>query len=315
MLRRKRGAEFDLSDSDDDIEARQRAKQKEFAKMRKALLENENVGRIAQDPKKIAFLRAIEDQEHDLLGFLDQPEESSPVDLDAPDAVDSQSQPQLPTTSVSLKRKRPLQDSIPDNANRPPPPARIARPPKKPSTLADIRKSVSQLIEQPGATSYHVQPSSSPPSSDNENQPTREPFASRRRTNPVIDRLVLKRAESTTASSSRLAFHDPASAAAPGGFRVPSLLRRATTSQLTSGADKYGISTGTAVTERAAGGGEKADFIKRGGTRKSSIGYFAREKETQMGLLEKDQKRREGLRKLMSQGGLGLGRLAAGTFD
>lgn len=314
MLRRKRGAEFELSDSDDDLEARQRAKRKEFAKMRKALLENENVGRIAQDPKKLAFLRAIEDQEHDPLSFLDQQEESSQVDLDAPDTVDSQSQPQPPTTSVLLKRKRPLQDSIPDNANRPPPSVRSARLPKKPSTFADIRKSVSLLIEQPGAVSHHAEPSSSPPSSDNEhNQDTREPFVSRRRTNPVIDRLVLKRAESTTASTSRLAFHDPASAA-PGGFRVPSLLRRATTSQLTSGADKHGISTGTAVTERAAGGGEKGDFIKRGGSWKSSIGYFAREKERQNGLEEADRKRREGLRK-MSLGSLGLGRLASGTFD
>ena len=80
MLRRKRGAEFDLSDSEDDAEARQRRKRREFAKMRKALLENENVGKIAEDPKKLAFLRAIEDREEDddeELDFLDRPAEAS----------------------------------------------------------------------------------------------------------------------------------------------------------------------------------------------------------------------------------------------
>jgi mediator of replication checkpoint protein 1 len=46
ILRRKRGADYDLSDSDDDLEARRRRKQREFAKMRKALLEDEKLGKI-----------------------------------------------------------------------------------------------------------------------------------------------------------------------------------------------------------------------------------------------------------------------------
>ena len=46
MLRRKRGADYDLSDSDDEGEARRRRKQREFAKMRKALLEDEEIGKI-----------------------------------------------------------------------------------------------------------------------------------------------------------------------------------------------------------------------------------------------------------------------------
>ena len=45
-LRKKRTAEFDLSDSDDEIEAKKRRKRNEFARMRKALLEDENVGKI-----------------------------------------------------------------------------------------------------------------------------------------------------------------------------------------------------------------------------------------------------------------------------
>ena len=45
-LRRKRAADFDLSDSDDEVEAKRRRKRNEFARMRKALLEDENVGKI-----------------------------------------------------------------------------------------------------------------------------------------------------------------------------------------------------------------------------------------------------------------------------
>ena len=146
MLRRKRGAEFDLSDSEDDAEARQRRKRREFAKMRKALLENENVGKIAEDPKKLAFLRAIEDREDDEdLDFLDRPaEDSFRIEPDTQEVPDSQSQqPTLPEPSSLGKRKRPLQDSIPDKANmRPPAPARRTAPPKKPATLVEIRESV-----------------------------------------------------------------------------------------------------------------------------------------------------------------------------
>jgi mediator of replication checkpoint protein 1 len=50
MLRRKRGADLDdLSDSDDEAEERRRRKQREFAKMRKALLEDENIGKIGKN--------------------------------------------------------------------------------------------------------------------------------------------------------------------------------------------------------------------------------------------------------------------------
>jgi mediator of replication checkpoint protein 1 len=51
-LRRKRGADYELSDSDDDDggAARRRMKRREFAKMRKALLEDEAVGKIGTSP-------------------------------------------------------------------------------------------------------------------------------------------------------------------------------------------------------------------------------------------------------------------------
>ncbi|KAL8774594.1 MAG: hypothetical protein Q9209_000967 [Squamulea sp. 1 TL-2023] len=338
MLRRKRGADFDLSDSDDDVEARRRRKRKEFAKMRKALLENENVGKIAEDPKKIAFLRAIEDREDDEdLDFLEQPEESSQPAIE----VESQQVPeppdegraQEPTTAAAGKRKRPLTESAPDTTNRPPPAARRTTSMKKPLSLAEIRASVSFLIEEPDAVSI-IPPSSSPIASDNEydennenneyasmdprpvkltNDEKTNPFASRRRPNPVIDRLSLKRESSSSvsasASSSHLAFHNASTSANPT-FKVPSLLRRATTSSFNNNSqDAHGIST-LAETERSAGGAEKGDFVRRGGTKRSSVNFAARRvvRDVEEGM-------REGVRRMVRREGSSLSGLGGGSFE
>ncbi|CAD6593590.1 MAG: hypothetical protein ASARMPRED_007692 [Alectoria sarmentosa] len=316
LLRRKRGAEFDLSDSDDDAEARQRRKRRDFAKMRKALLENENVGKIAEDPKKLAFLRAIEDREdEDDLDFLDRPaEDSFRVEPDTQEDPESQSQLAPPESTLG-KRKRSLQEPVPDNGNmRPPATARRTQAPKKPATLAEIRESVSFLIEEPGAINIAPDPSSS--ASEDESSPHNETHPNPRRRpnpNPIIDRLSLKRAESATASStSHLAFHDPSTTnPSLAGFKVPNLLRRATTTNLTL--DNHGITTtATATTERAAGGGEKGDFVRRGGTKKSSVNYFARELEKSkivdgVERRRKEEREREAKGRMMRLGGLGTG--------
>lgn len=322
MLRRKRGGEFDISDSDNDAESRKRAKRREFAKMRKALLENENVGKIAEDPKKLAFLRAIEDRDGDCFKFLAQLEDPIPTDLYSLEAVNSQSELQPPpaTELTAFKQKRPLPVLATDDGNLPAPSTRRTRALKKPYTFADIRESVSFLIEEPSALSLQIIPSSSPHSSENEGVSLqRDPCMSRRRNNPIIDRLSLKRAESisnATSTTSKLAFQAPLVGSEVGTFRVPSLLWRASTGQLRgNGADENGISVSTAGTERAAGGGEKLDFIKRGGSRKSSIGYFAsRERERGAGLKEAERRRRDGLKK-MGMSRVGLGGLTGGSFD
>ncbi|KAL2047798.1 hypothetical protein ABVK25_011348 [Lepraria finkii] len=320
MLRRKRGAEFDISDSEDDAEARQRRKRREFAKMRKALLENENVGKIAEDPKKLAFLRAIEDREDDEdLDFLDRPaEDSFRIEVDTQEEADSQSQqPTLPGPALG-KRKRPLQESIPDKANmRPPPAARRTAASKKPATLAEIRESVSFLIEEPGSINIAPDPSSSA-SEDEDNHSGNRQSNPRRRLNPktIIDRLSLKRAESaSTSSPSRLAFHDPSSNSSIGGFKVPSLLRRATTSNLdTNAVDANGISI-AAATERAAGGGEKGDFVRKGGTKRSSVNYFSREAEKRGVVEGVERRRKEEREREARKRRSGLGSLGVGAFE
>ena len=324
MLRRKRGAEFDLSDSDDDAEARRKRKQREFAKMRKALLADENVGKIAADPKKIAFLQSIEDRENDDdMDFLDRPaEESFRMETSTQDesASQSQSQPQQPNlpASVPNKRKRPLEEAGPGAGNmRPPAVARRTAAPRKPGSLAEIRDSVSFLIEDPGAMNIALDPSSSA-SEDEASRQEGNHHRNPRRTpaNPIIDRLSLRRAESTsTSTTSRLAFHDPATNPAIGGFKVPSLLRRATTSQLgANGADANGIST-AAVTERAAGGGEKGDFVRKGGTKRSSVNFASREKERKAAVEEVERRRAEERERVGRLRRNGLGSLRGGSFE
>ncbi|KAK5072807.1 hypothetical protein LTR64_000786 [Lithohypha guttulata] len=156
-LRRKRGAgdDLDLSDDEDVATRRQQAKQREFARMRRELLKNEAVSKIAEDKRKEAFLRSIEDRDADDEGDdeFDQPETSLEVDSQ------DQSQPktgegnegnradsQATTSSVAaLKPLRESQLNIGAFDHRR---ARVAVS-QKPGTLAEIRESVSFLIEEP----------------------------------------------------------------------------------------------------------------------------------------------------------------------
>jgi len=320
MLRKKRGADFDLSDSDDDGEARKKRKRIEFAKMRKAMLADEKVGKIAEDPKKLAFVQSIEDRNpDDDFDFLDRPaEDSFRVEMDTQEDPDSQSQqPALPAPQAG-RQERPLTESIPDSGNmRPPAAARRTTTVKKPATLAEIRESVSFLTEEPGSINTAQEPSSSASEDEgNSRHDHSHPNSRRTSANPIIDRLSLKRAESaSTSTSSRLAFHDPAMSSAIGGFKVPSLLRRATTSQLNAnGADANGIST-AAMTERAAGGGEKGDFVRRGGTKRSSVNFVSRERERN-GVVEGVERRRREEREKVARGRRsGLGTLGVGCFE
>ncbi len=151
-LRRNRGAndDLDLSDEEDAVARRREAKRREFAKMRRELLKDEAVGKIAEDKKKEAFLKSIEDREpvSDDDNF-DEPE----IPLD-----ESQDKSQ-PLAQVNVdearedpreeKRKRPLEPASDSQLNRIPPSLRRVHHNNKPATLAEIRESVSFLIEEP----------------------------------------------------------------------------------------------------------------------------------------------------------------------
>lgn len=323
MMRRKRGADYDLSDSDDGGEARRRMKRKEFAKMRKALLADERIGNIASNPKREAFLRAIEDRgSDDDMDFLEEYQEEE----DTQSQSQAGSQQVIPNSQLGdmgpPKRKR-MDDS--QEEERLPPHLRRTKPAKKPSNLSEIRESLSSLIEE--QNSFSVPADTGSDSEDGreiemegvddlapqqeKNKENRDPFALRRTKAPIIDRISLKRESSSNVSTSaRMAF--AVSSNAPG-FKVPALLRKATTnSSITSN-----TSTGASMfaTERMAGGATN-DGIKRGGGKNSGVNYFARETERRAALAKNEARREtkrfkgaEGRRKVV--GGL----LGSGKFE
>ncbi|KAJ9373162.1 hypothetical protein DTO282F9_6885 [Paecilomyces variotii] len=310
-LRRRRAAddEFDLDDSDDELMARRRAKQREFAKMRKALLADEKIGEIAENPKKAAFFKAIEDRDQDDdmdLDFLDEHTDSrehdSSQDVQAEPAYDE------PATAGS-KRKRPLEPSAADIANRPPPhlrrtPANVVS--RKPSTLAEIRETVSFLTETPEYDSFHEDASieeeedeqeiievTDSTADEEDGRISQDGFAiprnPRRTRGPVVDRLsLLRQASSNSASSanSKLAFQS-ASAVDPVskiGFRLPALLRRSTTGSSTTSTSS--VSSGSNSSRTKTGPVPAAAHGKKG-----AVNYYtaAREREREKELRMKQR--------------------------
>lgn len=290
-LRRRRGADddMDLDDSDDELLARRRQKQREFARMRNALMADEKIGEIAENPKKAAFFKAIEDHDSDddVLDFLDE---------EAPRSQDYQSSQEVNTAEkqdtmaeASNKRKRPLEPSAEETYNRPPPNQRrkpASAMSKKPATLAEIRESVSFLTERPEYDSFHEDasmedepPEEEPESAPVDEQPQEEiPRVHPRRTKgPVVDRLALLRQASsnsaTSASSNtRFAFHAGSGAPGPGfGFRPPPMLRKSTTGTSSTGVSSK--SDSRRMSAPASGGGSMA--------KKGAVNYYtaARERE------------------------------------
>ncbi|KAK5164876.1 uncharacterized protein LTR77_009540 [Saxophila tyrrhenica] len=116
--------------------------------------------------------------------------------------------------------------------------------------------------------------------------PPRLPASQRRTAAPakpaVVDRLSLKRGASSGSDSahSRTAW---AANPSSGGFKVPSLLRRATTNT-TSMANDRGVSTPNLSRENSG--------VKMGGSKKSSLAYQARAEERKA-IVEASTKRRE----------------------
>lgn len=302
-LRRKRGNDFELSDSDDDAEQRRRRKQKEFAKMRKALLEDESIGKIAQNPKKSAFLRAIEDRDDDPdLDFLGAP--GFQFEVEGSESTESVSVPdsqQVATTTATIAQPNPLKrkhisTNSQEKENRPP--LRLRRTTtndtaRKPVSLAEIRDSVSFLIDEP-----HAIPESQFSASESEDEDNRARHAPAHRA--IIDRLSLSREtssiNSSAESSGALAFHAPSAVSHQPGFRVPSLIRRAT-SNLSAKTSTTNSTTSSGTTAPVEGTG-----VRRGGSGKSNIHYQAREAERRAALEKAEERRREKVRKRVVKG-------------
>lgn len=307
MLRRKRGAgEFDLDDEDDGGEARRRMKRRQFAKMQKALFADERISKVAENPRNQAFMRTIEDIGSDEeMDFLYEPapgdnkesqEESQENQAQSTASIVPDSQPKAAGTMSAPPKRAPAAD-------------RRTKTGKKPSDIGEIRETLSNLLDEPsgnsivsatdfGSDSEEEEAGGEADDNESSNKENANPRRGRaRHAGQVVDRISLKRQGSSnvsTASNSggRLAFAAPSSSG--GGFKVPALLRRATTNSListgSSGASGKGISAGAA----GAGGGFGEDAkIKSKAGKKSGISYLARENDRRKAVDEAEKRREQ----------------------
>ncbi|KAL2849490.1 MRC1-like domain-containing protein [Aspergillus pseudoustus] len=324
-LRRRRGNddEFDLDDSDDEILARRRQKQREFARMRNALLADGKIGEIAENPKKAAFFKAIEDRDdEDDVGFDFLGYGHGGDTQDDPSSQDATTEAQLNTPQEeSNKRKRPLEPAAEDVNNRPPPHLR-RRPAtamsKKPASLAEIRETLSFLTERPEYDSFQEDASVDEEGEQHAGEgdhddeleeaeeqlmPTRQREPSGARSNPrrtrgpVVDRLALLRQASsnsaTSASSNtRFAFHIGSGTDKVGsfGFRPP-ILRKTTTAS--SSSSSTSTSDSARVTKTAG-----ASLAKKG-----AVNYYtaAREREREKQLRTQHRNRGSNIAGLLNK--------------
>lgn len=318
-FRRRRGPddEFDLDDSDDELLARRRQKQREFARMRKALLADEKVGQIAENPKKAAFFKAIEDRDSDDEIGLDFLEEEPAQDVQETSSQEAQFQAQQKENgpdSETNKRKRPLEPSAEDISNRPPP--HLRRKPasalsRKPDSLAEIRESVSFLTETPEYDSFreaasvdeHAEGTEDGP--EEPQQPTDDGFIKpthhpRRTRGPVVDRLaLLRQASSNSANSatpgSRFAFHAGSGSSNDVGFR-PSFARRTSSSSSSSGSTLSSTSDSSRRVPKPGPSG--GSTVKKG-----SVNFYtaAREREREKELRAKQRAGGSNIAKLLNK--------------
>ncbi|PNP43808.1 hypothetical protein TGAMA5MH_04090 [Trichoderma gamsii] len=329
LLRRKRGADYDLSDSDDGGEARRRMKRRQFAKMQKALFSDERVKKMAENPGNQAFLRTMEDRgsddEMDFLEIVDAPAsqgEESQSQSEQPDQPEQQQQQQRQIIPDSQPRK-PLGNA---GDNRAPAHMRRTKDGKKPSNIGEVRETLSDLLEDGRHSSVIPATEVGSDSEDEEARPAsrgnkeNHSPASRRSRNVVVDRISLKRNASSglSSSSNRLAF--TTAGGSSSSFKVPaSLLRRATTnSSLLSTAS---TTTSSSSTTMATGSGSGSGFgeeakIKKGAGKKSGINGFARDNEKLARMQENERRREEKkVRGAESRAGLVGGLLGKGSFE
>lgn len=329
MLRRKRGADYDLSDSDDGGEARRRMKRRQFANMQKALFADERISKVAENPRNQAFMRTIEDIGSDEeMDFLFEP---------APQA-NKDSQQSVSTAGNESQEQVTVPDSqpgaavlVPQQAKRAPAVERRTKTGRKPASLGEIRETLSNLLEEP---SGHTVISATDAGSESEGDvagsgsdggsSNKENANPRRRKHAgsVVDRISLKRQGSSNIStgggSGRMAFAAPsASGGANGGFKVPALLRKATTNSSLMGTGAGGSTAGSSTGGAGSGGGfGEEGKIKKNAGKRSGISYLARENDRRAKLAEAERRREE--KKYMAVKGRGKavgGLFGAGKFE
>lgn len=289
------------------------------------LLQDESIGKLGSNDKKEAFLRAIEDKDEDddldLLDVHDVEEDATVPDSQQTDSQEANTQPLAQVSGNALKRKH-AEESISIERPQKKAPTSLRRGPwesfRKPTSIAEVRESVSFLVDEPHAGDAH---NLSDFEDEDDEQVQRDltsveraPFAERRTAAKpdIIDRLTLKRI-STTADSAddgtlgKLAFAAPATKSSFSSFKTSTLLRRATTNL---SVDAQSMPPPALNRDDSA--------IRRGGSKKSSINYQAREAERRAVVERADRKRQENVKKIAGmrrEGALGLLKGDGGGFE
>lgn len=297
-------------------------------------------GYEAENPKQQAFLKAIEDlDDDDDLAFLDQAEEAPSQSLDSQSQSQALSQPAAPLRPTAANTAGRKTTAANDSQEMPPPPLpRRANKYTKPTSLADIRDTLSDLIGAPDSAfamddldfSDHSISDAEDVETQNDDENAMDVDvenndAAPRTTNPrrtlpdashtsVIDRIALKRMASSTLSNAndRLAFHS-ASRGSESSFRVPSLLRRVTSAS-DAGSNSGGIGvTGNSMALGAVGKGG----VRMGGSKKSSVGYYGRgdERKAKLERIEKERMEERVRVGKMRREGPGLGSFMGGSWE
>ncbi|KAG5965896.1 hypothetical protein E4U57_003480 [Claviceps arundinis] len=345
MLRRKRGADFDLSDSDSDGEARKRMKRRQFAKMQKALFSDERVKKIAENPGNQAFLRSIEDHgsdvdDVDILDGSDSPSQTNVDSQQAQDDDDKENQTQGASSAVipdsqAHASRGPSMGLSENHSFRAHP--RRSKGGKKPSHIGQVRETLSSLLDERYGSVIPATETTSdtededededdnadPSSSNKENQaprpiPPPPPFHRLPTAPPtIVNRIGAMRrssSNSNSSSSTRMAFATPSAISSCPSFKVPPLLRRATTNSSFANAS----ASGAGAEIGTAGGFGEAAKIKKGAGKKSGIGGFARENASRSKVLVRESERRREERKVRGaerRVGMVGGLLGRGAFE
>ena len=266
-----------MSDSEDELELRRRKKQREFEQMFRALKADEVIGKMAENPKRKAFFDTLMDHSDDSdLEFLDHPEESLGVGESPAQTQEGalEGEISIPDSQTDVQSKA-VAGLEKEKENRPPAHMRrTAAPaiPRRPISAADIKDSVAELLESP----HDVVPDSQFSPSDSEDESTPSTTSSTSTTHTVTNRL---RTTSTSSTSSTSNLSTP-------GFRVPSLIRRAT-SNLSIASERSASSSTSGMKEG----------VRRGGTGKSNIHAQAREAERRVGVEKRERRRVEELKR------------------
>ncbi|KAF3932064.1 hypothetical protein ABW20_dc0105253 [Dactylellina cionopaga] len=275
-LRKKGG--FSLADDSDEEEAyrRERRMQRNAAERRRLLLKDENISKLAENRKREAFLKVIEGDKETEKSFLDDDEGYDFAIHEETQTNDTQPTDVVPDSQPPTAQEPEKNESVnPRRTNKK----------RKPKSILEVQRTVSSLLDD-GTDNYKANGSS-----DSDLEIEDFDIMSKRRRVNVIDRVAVKRSATTTSESTKMAFlqnTDPT-----GQFRLPALLRRATTqniSETTTVAPKAAIAETTTTMKRVKAGGASINFQYREAAKQKNI-------EKASNIRKKDDKKTMGARR------------------